>query len=124
MKKATQRQSYIFGPVPSRRLGLSLGVDVVPFKVCSLDCVYCQLGRTTEASIERRPFVPIEDVISQLKQKLESGVEADYITISGSGEPTLNSQIGYLIEQIKTFSKVPVAIITNGTLLYRADVRT
>ncbi|MDD5458543.1 MAG: radical SAM protein, partial [Phycisphaerae bacterium] len=112
-----------FGPVPSRRLGLSLGVDIVPFKVCTLDCVYCQIGGTTEKSIERKPFVPIEDVISQLREKLASGIEADYITISGSGEPTLNSQMGYLIEQIKRFSKIPVTVITNGTLLFQTETR-
>lgn len=118
-----EKKKYLFGPVPSRRLGLSLGVDIVPFKVCTLDCVYCQLGRTTEISIERKDFVPIEDVLAELKEKLEEGVKADSITISGSGEPTLNSKLGEFIDGVKKITKIPVTVITNGTLLYRPDVR-
>lgn len=114
---------YIYGPVPSRRLGRSLGIDVVPAKVCTLDCVYCQIGRTTEKSTVRRPFFDVQEVLDELAGKLAGGVEADYITIGGSGEPTLNSQIGLLIDGIRAITKIPVAIITNGTLLYRADVR-
>jgi len=109
--------------VPSRRLGLSLGVDIVPFKVCTLDCVYCQLGRTTQKTIERKEFVPVEDVLSELKNRIAKGLTADYITFSGSGEPTLNSRLGELISDIKKITTIPVAVLTSGTLLYRPDVR-
>lgn len=119
----SQEKKYVYGPVPSRRLGRSLGVDIVPFKVCTLDCVYCQLGRTTEKAVERKDYVPVEVVLAELKDKLDEGVEIDYFTISGSGEPTLNSRLGELIEGIKKITDIPVAILTNGTLLYRPDVR-
>ena len=114
---------YIYGPVPSRRLGLSLGIDIVPAKVCTLDCVYCQIGRTTEKSTARRAFVDMQAVLGELKAVLAGGVRADYVTIGGSGEPTLNSQLGMLIDAIRTLTDIPVAVITNGTLLYRAEVR-
>ena len=119
----TEEKKYFYGPVPSRRLGRSFGVDIVPFKVCSLDCIYCQLGRTTEKSIERKAYVSAETIIAELKDALGQGLKTDYITIAGSGEPTLNSQLGEIIEQIKKVTDIPVAIVTNGTLLYRADVR-
>jgi wyosine [tRNA(Phe)-imidazoG37] synthetase (radical SAM superfamily) len=118
-----EEKKYLYGPVPSRRLGRSLGVDIVPFKFCTLDCVYCQLGRTTKKTLQRRDFVPVEAVLAELKDKLAEGVEADFITISGSGEPTLNSRLGALIEGIKKITEIPVAILTNGTLLYEQDVR-
>jgi len=114
---------YIYGPVPSRRLGLSLGIDVVPAKICTLDCIYCQVGRTTEKSTERRSFFEVSAVLDELKTKLAQGVRADYVTIGGSGEPTLNSQLGALIDGIRALTDTPVAVITNGTLLYRPDVR-
>jgi wyosine [tRNA(Phe)-imidazoG37] synthetase (radical SAM superfamily) len=95
----------------------------VPLKLCTLDCVYCQLGRTTQKTIERRDYVPIEAVLAELKDALKEGLEADFITISGSGEPTLNSRLGELIDGIKKITDIPVAVITNGTLLYREDVR-
>ena len=116
-------KKYLYGPVPSRRLGISLGIDIVPLKLCTLDCVYCQLGRTTEKTIERRDYVPIEAVLAELKDAVKEGLEADFITISGSGEPTLNSRLGELIDGIKKITDIPVAVITNGTLLYREDVR-
>jgi len=109
--------------VPSRRLGRSLGIDIVPLKHCTLDCVYCQLGRTTQKTIERRDYVPVEAVLAELRDTLKKGLKADFITISGSGEPTLNSRLGDLIDGIKKITDIPVAIITNGTLLYREDVR-
>ncbi|MCJ7729727.1 MAG: radical SAM protein [Sedimentisphaerales bacterium] len=122
-KRVAHNKNYLYGPVPSRRLGLSLGIDIIPLKVCTLDCVYCQLGRTTEKTIERRDYVPIEAVLAELKDALKEGLEADFITISGSGEPTLNSRLGELIDGIKKITDIPVAVITNGTLLYREDVR-
>ena len=118
-----EKNKYLYGPVPSRRLGLSLGVDIVPFNVCTLDCIYCQLGRTTEKTIERKEYVAIEPVLAELKKKLAPGLQADYITISGSGEPTLNSRLGELVDGIKKLTDIPVAILTNGTLLYKEDVR-
>jgi len=113
----------IFGPVISRRLGRSLGVDVVPFKVCTYDCVYCQLGPTTSKSVERGEFVPLETLVAELRQRLDEGLEADYITLAGSGEPTLYSRLGELIAAIKTMTSIPVAIITNGSLFWRPEVR-
>ena len=111
----------VFGPVPSRRFGRSLGVDLVPFKTCPYDCVYCQLGRTTNKTVERREWVPLTEVLSEVQQRLES--EPDYITLSGSGEPTLYSRIGELIAGIKQITSVPVAVLTNGALLSRPAVR-
>ena len=113
--------SYVFGPVPSRRLGRSLGVDVVPFKTCTYDCIYCQLGRTTCKTIERKEWVPLEDVLDEVKSKLSK--RPDYITLSGSGEPTLFSRLGDLIDGIKSMTNVPVALLTNGSLLWQPEVR-
>lgn len=113
--------SHVFGPVPSRRLGRSLGVDLVPFKTCSYDCIYCQLGRTTNKTIERREWVPLDEVVDELKEKLST--KPDYITLSGSGEPTLYSRMGELISRIKETTEVPVAILTNGSLLWDPAVR-
>jgi len=113
--------SQIFGPVPSRRLGRSLGVDLVPFKTCSYDCIYCQLGRTTCKTTERKEWIALEDVLDELKKKLSS--EPDYITLSGSGEPTLFSRLAELIDRIKAMTRVPVAVLTNGSLLWQEDVR-
>ena len=118
-----EQEKYLYGPVPSRRLGLSLGVDIVPFKVCTLDCVYCQLGRTAKKTIERKDYVPIEQILAELRDKLAEGLNADFITISGSGEPTLHCKLGELIDGIKKITDIPVAILTNSTLLYRPDVR-
>ena len=112
---------YVFGPVPSRRLGRSLGVDLVPFKTCSYDCIYCQLGVTTNKTVERREWVPLEDVVAELREKLES--RPDYITLAGSGEPTLYSRLGELIERIREMSDTPIAVLTNGSLLWREEVR-
>ncbi|MCK4275198.1 MAG: radical SAM protein, partial [Phycisphaerae bacterium] len=114
--------SYIFGPVPSRRLGRSLGVDLVPFKTCTYDCVYCQLGRTTCKTVQRKEYVPLEDVLQELRSKLSS--QPDYITLSGSGEPTLYSKTGELIDRIKAMTNIPVAVLTNGSLLWQAEVRS
>ena len=117
------REKYLFGPVPSRRLGLSLGVDIVPFKTCSLDCVYCQLAKTSEKTIERKNYCDVGAVLDELKKRLGRGLQADFISISGSGEPTLNAGLGQIIDGIKKITDIPVAILTNGTLLYRKDVR-
>ena len=113
--------NHIFGPVPSRRLGRSLGVDLVPFKTCTYDCIYCQLGRTTCKTMERKEWVPFDAVLESLKTRLST--EPDYITLSGSGEPTLFSRVDELIERIKAMTDVPVAVLTNGSLLWQPDVR-
>jgi len=118
-----EKEKYLYGPVPSRRLGLSLGVDIVPFKICSLDCIYCQLGKTTEKTIKRKEYVPVEVVLDELKQRLAQDLQADFITIGGSGEPTLNAKLGQLIEKIKKITDIPVAVLTNGTLLTDKSVR-
>lgn len=123
MGKKTKQTSYTYGPVPSRRLGLSLGVDIVPPKICTLDCIYCQLGRTPRTSVTRGDFVDIEAVLAEIEGKLKAGLKADYITLAGSGEPTLNSRLGDLIDGIRRLTDIPIAILTNGTLLYREDVR-
>jgi wyosine [tRNA(Phe)-imidazoG37] synthetase (radical SAM superfamily) len=113
----------LYGPVPSRRLGRSYGIDIVPSKVCTLDCIYCQLGKTVEKTIERRDYGPVEPILDELREALGEGLEVDFITIAGSGEPTLNSRLGELVDGIKTITNIAIAILTNGTLLYREDVR-
>ncbi|MDI6859045.1 MAG: radical SAM protein [Methanocellales archaeon] len=121
---AMNRKRHIFGPVPSRRLGFSLGVDIIPYKTCSFDCVYCQLGRTTNKTIQRRGYVPKQLIISELKDYLvEDRDKVDYITFSGSGEPTLNSKIGEMIGEIKQMTDIPTAVLTNGSLLFEVEVR-
>ena len=113
--------SHVFGPVPSRRLGRSLGVDLVPFKTCTYDCVYCQVGRTTCKGLERKAWVPIDEVVEQIRQKLPSS--PDYITLAGSGEPTLFLGIGELVARIKQMTSTPISILTNGSLLWMPEVR-
>jgi wyosine [tRNA(Phe)-imidazoG37] synthetase (radical SAM superfamily) len=119
-----EEKKYLFGPVPSRRLGFSLGVDIVPFKVCTLDCIYCQIGKTTRKTVECRDYVPIQALLAELKDRLAHGLHADFITISGSGEPTLNSNLELIIEEIKKITDIPVAVLTNGTLFSEKSVRT
>lgn len=114
---------YLFGPVPSRRLGISLGVDLVPRKVCTLDCVYCECGATTNLTVERREYVPFDSVASELKEFLSVSPAPDFITFSGSGEPTLNSRTGDVIDLIRGMCSVPLAVLTNGTLLSDPAVR-
>ncbi|MCM8787949.1 MAG: radical SAM protein [Candidatus Omnitrophica bacterium] len=117
--------SYFYGPVPSRRLGLSLGVDIVKKKTCSFDCIYCQLGRTTNKTIERQSFIDFKKFRLQLKKIIKKNPSIDYITISGSGEPTLNKDLGKIIKAIKriTKNKYPVCVITNSSLLHLKEVR-
>jgi wyosine [tRNA(Phe)-imidazoG37] synthetase (radical SAM superfamily) len=115
---------YIYGPVPSRRLGRSLGVDLIPKKICTYDCIYCQISRTTLQTIERKEYVSALTVLQEAKQAIrEVGEQVDYIACAGSGEPCLNSAIGGVIEGIKKMTHIPVAVITNGSLLYLAEVR-
>jgi len=118
---------YIYGPVKSRRLGLSLGVSLTPYKVCSFDCIYCQLGRTTQKTALRKEYIGVDDVLAEIKSWLSANpAEAkrlDYITFSGAGEPTLNVNIGKLINGIKRISSVPVAVLTNSSHLNDPEVR-
>ncbi len=114
---------HIYGPVPSRRLGRSLGIDLVPYKVCSYDCVYCQLGRTTQKTAERKEYVPLKDLVQEIGQVMATGVTADYITLAGSGEPTLNSKIESVISELKSKTDIPIAVLTNGSLLWNPEVR-
>ncbi len=114
---------HIYGPVPSRRLGYSLGVDVVPYKVCSLNCIYCQLGRTTLLTIERGEYVSPSDIIKEIQSFLKKNKKIDHITFSGSGEPALNLGIGEMIKGVKEITSIPVAVLTNGTLLFKKDVQ-
>ena len=113
---------HLFGPVPSRRLGRSLGIDLTPFKTCSYDCIFCQLGRTTNKTCERQEYVPVQEVIEELAAWFQSGAEADFITLAGSGEPTINSGFGRVIDYIHSVSKIPVALLTNGSLLFHPEV--
>lgn len=114
---------HIYGPVPSRRLGASLGVDIVPYKVCSFDCIYCQLGRTTRMSRTPEVLVDTDEVMRELEQWLNNGQSADYITFAGSGEPTMHFDLGRMISGTKRLTDIPVAVITNGSLFSDPSVR-
>ena len=114
---------HVYGPVPSRRLGFSLGVDIIPFKTCTLDCTYCQLGSTRKTVCRRGSWFPPGEILAQVKEAVESGQKIDVITFSGSGEPTLNRDIGRIIRAIKKMTRIPVVVLTNGTLLTRKEVR-
>lgn len=113
--------THVYGPVPSRRLGRSLGIDLLPLKTCTYDCLYCQLGKTTYKTTKRQEWAPLEKVLAELEAHLPS--EPDTITISGSGEPTLHSGIGSLIHAIKAMTTIPVAVLTNSSLLWVPEVR-
>lgn len=115
---------YLYGPVPSRRLGWSLGIDLVPHKVCTYNCIYCQIGKTTHRTIIRNEYVPVDEVLKEIKNFLKTEkVPVDYLSLGGSGEPTLHSKIGTIIEGIKSMTSIPVAVLTNGALLYQEEVR-
>jgi wyosine [tRNA(Phe)-imidazoG37] synthetase (radical SAM superfamily) len=118
-----QPWKYIFGPVLSRRLGQSLGVDLIPSKLCTLDCVYCEVGKTDKRGLARKEYYPVEEILAEVREALEMYPNLDHVTISGSGEPTLHSGIGRLIRGIKDMTSVSVAVLTNGTLLTLPEVR-
>jgi wyosine [tRNA(Phe)-imidazoG37] synthetase (radical SAM superfamily) len=137
--------SFVYGPVPSRRLGLSLGINIIPAKTCTLDCVYCQCGRTTHKILQRRSFFPVNDILAAVRsavQARDQGVKdsrnpvralessnprilepLSFLTFSGEGEPTLNKDIGRIIRSLKKEFRIPVAVITNATLLTDPQVR-
>jgi wyosine [tRNA(Phe)-imidazoG37] synthetase (radical SAM superfamily) len=118
---------YIYGPVNSRRLGLSLGLSLSPYKTCNFDCIYCQLGRTKEPAVERNQNPKIQDILGELKTWLENNPEQakelKFITLSGLGEPTLNMQIGDVISEVRKITTVPLAVVTNASLLNDSGVR-
>jgi len=115
---------HLYGPVPSRRLGRSLGIDLVPHKICTYDCIYCQIGKTTKKTLLRKEYVPEKEVLEEVKTFLLKGSSSiDYLSLSGSGEPTLHSKIRSIIKGIKEITTIPVAVITNGSLLCEREVR-
>ena len=117
-------RKYIFGPVPSRRLGRSLGVDLVPYKTCTFDCIYCDLGRTTHKTTSRQSYVTSGEIKKELELTLPTlDKKPDFITLSGSGEPTLNNNIGDLVRGVKEITSIPVAVLTNSSLLSLEEVR-
>lgn len=124
-KATRERFKHLYGPVPSRRLGRSLGVDLVPHKVCTYDCVYCQIGKTTEKTSLRKEYVPEEEILEEIKTFLdtEDASKVDHITLGGSGEPTLHLRIGSIVRRLKEMTSIPVAVITNGALLWEEEVR-
>lgn len=115
---------FVFGPVPSRRLGRSLGIDLTPAKTCTLDCRYCQLIPTSHPMVERKNFCSPDEVLAELRHTLAEISPPDWITISGTGEPTLHAGLGRIIKEIRELNVAPVCVITNSTLLNRPDVRT
>jgi wyosine [tRNA(Phe)-imidazoG37] synthetase (radical SAM superfamily) len=117
--------SFVFGPIPSRRLGKSFGIDTIPLKTCNWNCVYCQLGRSMPLVNERKNYYVPEAILAQVQTALSAHRpgEIDWITFVGSGEPTLHASIGLLIRQVKMLTDLPVAVITNGSLLYLPEVR-
>jgi len=115
---------YLFGPVPSRRLGLSLGIDLVPHKVCPLNCVYCECGATTRLTTERKEYVPTAEVLSELRHFLQNNPAPDILTFSGAGEPTLHKDFGFILKSIhQEFPEIPVAVLTNAITLVDSQVR-
>jgi wyosine [tRNA(Phe)-imidazoG37] synthetase (radical SAM superfamily) len=118
------KHKHLFGPVPSRRLGVSLGVDLIPLKTCSLDCVYCECGKTTRLTVERKEYIPVDRVIAELEVYLRNNPPLDFITFAGSGEPTLNSGLGNVISYLKqNFRQYRTCLLTNGTLFTDPEVR-
>ena len=109
---------HVYGPVPSRRLGRSLGVDLVPPKTCPYDCIYCQLGATTNRTCLRAEYVPTNDLLADVAQRLANGARCDYLTVAGSGEPTLHRDLGRIIRELKAMDAAPVAVLSNGALLW------
>lgn len=114
---------FVYGPVPSRRLGISLGISPIPKKSCNYSCIYCQLGRTDKMSNRREMFFPVEEIMLEVNEVLEKDIFFDVITIVGEGEPTLYAGLGELIFRIKAKTNKPVAVITNGALLYDKVLR-
>jgi len=115
---------YLFGPIPSRRLGLSLGISPIPKKTCNYSCVYCQLGRTNQMTNERQEYVPLEELLAEFRAFLQRSQAYDVVTLVGEGEPTLALKLGELITALKVLTDKPIAVITNSALLSEEEVRT
>ncbi len=115
---------YVYGPVPSRRLGISLGIDILPHKVCNFNCVYCECGKSMKLIAERSEYYPTKDILAEIKNFIEKNPAPDFITFSGSGEPTLHSGLGFMLKSIKQdFPLIKIAVITNSSLLNNKEVR-
>ncbi|MEJ2569531.1 MAG: radical SAM protein [Anaerolineales bacterium] len=117
--------NHIFGPVPSRRLGRSLGIDPIPLKTCNWNCVYCQLGRSRPVVNLRKEYIAPDLILEQAMRFLDEHdhTDIDWVTFVGSGEPLLNAGLGWMIRGLKARCDIPVAVITNGALLHIPDVR-
>ncbi|MDD3146784.1 MAG: radical SAM protein [Candidatus Riflebacteria bacterium] len=120
----TRTYRHLFGPVPSRRFGRSLGIDQTPFKTCSYDCIFCQLGRTTRHTLQRENFIEVGEVIAEIDHWLKNDGKANQITLAGSGEPTLHAGFGEIVAHLKARTNIPVAILTNGSTLHLPEVRS
>ena len=118
-----KKYKYLFGPLMSRRFGRSLGIDLCPMKTCSYDCIFCQLGRTTEKTIKREEFFPLEEICNEITHWLKADGNAEYITLAGSGEPTLYSRFGELVDFIHSKTDIPVLLLSNGSLFWQTEVR-
>ena len=120
---------YLFGPVPSRRFGLSLGVDLLPRKTCTLDCIFCEVGPTTHQTLVRKEYVPTDEVLRELAAWFALNLKADFITVTGSGEPTLQTRFGDVLSAIRAHGRARdhgsgrSALLTNSTLLHLPEVR-
>lgn len=122
MTASPSRRRHVYGPVPSRRFGLSLGVDPVPRKRCPFDCVYCQLGPTPRTSVRRASFFPPEEILEDVREALERGPRPGVITLAGSGEPSLYAPLEGLLRDIQAITDIPTLLLTNGALLFQPDV--
>jgi len=117
MRAYTDKYNYLFGPVPSRRLGRSLGIDIIPHKICTLNCIYCEVGRTTSCVVKRDRYDDADSIIAEFRENYPHlKDDLDIVTITGAGEPTLNLDLGYIIQNVKKISEHPVAVLTNSTM--------
>lgn len=123
MAVESRGRKIVYGPVPSRRLGRSLGIDLIPYKTCSFDCIYCQLGPTPKTTIRRRAYTLPEEVVSAVRGRLEKGTHADFLTLSGSGEPTLELNLGEILRALRREFSQRIAVLTNSSLLHMKSVR-
>lgn len=117
---------YVYGPLKSRRLGFSLGISTVPYKVCSFDCVYCQLKPTTQKTLSRKSYLPQEEILEELREFFRNkpkNLKLDYVTFSGAGEPTLHKDMDLLMAAIRSMTSAPIAVITNASTLTSVFVR-
>ena len=121
-KNRMRPYKYLFGPVPSRRFGRSLGIDLVPMKTCCYDCVFCQLGRTPDKTLKQKDWVPVDEVLDEIQAWIKTDGVADYMTLSGSGEPTLHSRFGDVLDGLKSID-IPSVLLSNGGLFFDSGVR-